>query len=274
MTKEDVRKLHSILMDENFSLEEEDQLDALDDVEYDFTEDLDDLVSSEATLSEGFKEKSAVIMETAIKSKLKTEIARLEESYQTQLEEDVQAIQEELVDKIDSYLDYVVENWMEDNKLAIQNGLRTEIAENFMKNLKDLFIESYIDVPEEKVDLVDDLAEQVEALEKELNESIEARIDMSEELEEFKRQAIIIEMADDLADTQIDKLASLSESVDFDDEDSFRAKLSTIKETYFGKKSKTTQTSISEDVDAEDTDEVELSENMSRYVEALRKSNR
>ena len=275
MSMEDLRKLHGIMMEEDFDIDEfsAESEDVLEDVEYDFTDDLKDLVESEATLSEEFKEKTAIIMEAAIKSKLKAEVARLEESYDEQLTEAVETIQEDLVAKIDSYLNYVVENWMEENKLAVQSGLRTEIAEKFMNKLKDLFVESYIEVPEDKVDLVDDLAEQVESLEEELNGMIEQTMTMREELEAYKRQDIIFEMADGLADTQIDRLAELAEGLDFDDEDTFRKRVAVIKETYFKKSApKKTAAGIAEEVEDESQEEIEISGTMAQYVNALKKS--
>ena len=163
------------------------------DYKADFSEDLNALVNEEATLSEDFKAKAEVIFEAAIKSKLAEEIDRLEEKYNEELAEEVESTKSELVEKVDSYLNYVVENWMEENKLAVQSGLRTEIAEKFMNNLKDLFIESYIEVPESKVDLVDELAENVEELENALNETTAKNISMQEELEVLKRDAIIRE---------------------------------------------------------------------------------
>ena len=131
--------------------------DALSEAEYDFSGDLNALVESEATLSDGFKDKAATIFEAAIRSKLGEEIGRIEESYAEELAEEIASTKSDLVDKIDSYLNYVVENWMKENQIAIQSGLRAEIAENFMNGLKDLFVESYVDVPEAKEDLVDEI---------------------------------------------------------------------------------------------------------------------
>lgn len=271
MSQEELRSLHGLLTNEDFDLENADQ-NVLEDVDYDFSNDLTDLVESEATLSEDFKGKAAVIMETAIKSKLKEEISRLEESYEEALAEETEEMQEELVEKIDSYLNYVVENWMEENELAIENGLRTEIAEGFMNGLKDLFTESYIEVPEDKVDLVDDLAEQVDSLEAELNARMESTISMREELEAYKRKDIILTLGEDLADTQLDRLAALAEDVDFDDEETFYDKVSNIKEAYFGKKRQSTSNrGLTEDLDDDDT-QVEVTGNMAAYVNALKKS--
>ena len=160
---------------------------------------------------------------------------------------------------------------MEDNKVAIQTGLRTEIAEGFMNKLKDVFTESYIEVPESKVDLVDELAEANEGLEAQVNEATAKVITLAEEVESFKRAAIIREASKDLADTQMEKLESLAESVDFDNEESFAQKVATLKESYFAK-TKTTE-SIVEDTD-EASDEVEVSPMMEQYINALRKSNK
>ena len=139
------------------------------EVAYDYQGELDALVESEATLSEEFKEKTTVIFEAAMKAKLAEEIEELEENYANELAEEIAATKSDLVEKVDSYLNYVVEQWMEDNKLAVQSGLRTEIAETFMNKLKDVFTESYIEVPESKIDLVDELSDQVEELEEALN---------------------------------------------------------------------------------------------------------
>jgi len=204
-------------------------------IEADFSDDLDALVAEEATLSDEFKDKTAFIFESALKTKLTEEVERIEESYNEKLEAELIGQREEFVEKVDSYLNYVVEQWMEENKLAIHQGLRTEIAEKFMGSLKDLFVESYIDVPESKVDLVDDLADQVEELEEQLYKTTASAITLGEEIETLKRQAIISEATSDLAQTQSEKLESLVSSLDFDDEASFAAKVATVKESYFTK---------------------------------------
>lgn len=237
----------------------------------DFSEDLNALVESEATLSEEFKAKTAIIFEAAVKTKLSEEIDRLETEYQQQLDEEIQATKEDLVEKVDGYLNYVVEQWMEDNKLAIQTGLRTEIAEGFMDKLKDLFVESYVEVPESKVDLVDELAEANEELEEQVNVATAKFIELAEELEGYKREAVIREASKDLAETQVEKLKSLAENVDFEDEDTFASKVKTIKESYFSKK--TTESIIEESIDDEAADsEVEVSPMMEQYLQAIRKS--
>ena len=242
------------------------------DFDGDFSDDLNALVESEATLSEEFKAKTAVIFEAAVKSKLSEEINRLESEYAEQLAEEVSTTKADLVEKVDSYLNYVVEQWMEDNKVAIQTGLRTEIAEGFMNKLKDVFEESYIEVPESKVDLVDELAEANEGLEAQVNEATAKAIKLGEELETYKRTAIIREATKDLAETQVEKLTSLAESIDFESEASFTQKVATLKESYFSKVK--TAESIVEDTDASDDTEVNASPMMESYLQAIRKANK
>ena len=270
MNKEDLKVALGKLMAEQ--TEEGEVVEAPAELDYqaDFSADLNALVADEATLSEEFKDKASVIFEAAIKSKLTEEINRLEEKYNEELEAEITSTKEDLVEKVDSYLNYVVENWMEENKIAIQTGLRTEIAENFMNKMRDLFEESYIDVPESKVDLVDELAESVEELEERLNKTTGDAIAMAEELESYKKDAIIREASRDLAETQIEKLKSLVEDVDFDDEDTFARKVATIKESYFDKKA-TTETAVL-DTDSENDDVVETSGSMNQYLAALRKT--
>jgi len=233
--------------------------------EADFEADLNALVSEEATLSDEFKAKAETIFEAAIKSKLSTEIDRLEEKYQEELAEEVSTTKADMVEKVDSYLNYVVEQWMEDNKVAVQAGLRTEIAEKFMNNLKDLFVESYIDVPESKVDLVDELAGEVEELESKLNESTGTIIEMSGELEEFKRNEVIREASKDMAQTEVEKLKSLVQDIDFSD--AFAEKVNTVKESYFKKPA--TAEGVSEEVEEDGDSVVETSDAMSQYMAAI-----
>ena len=248
--------------------------DATPMVEYnaDFSEDLNALVESEATLSEEFKTKAGIIFETAIRSKLSEEIDRLEEKYNEELQEEIESTKADLVEKVDNYLNYVVEQWMEDNQVAVQTGLRTEIAEKFMTSLKDLFTESYIEVPESKIDLVDQLAAEVEELEATSNEAIAKNLQMQEELETYKRDAIIREHASGLAETQIEKLKDLVSEVDFDDEDTFAQKVETVKESYFTKKSSESADITEESDDGETV--VETTGSMAQYLQAIQKTNK
>lgn len=270
MKKEDLAARLSKFMDEDFDAEAVAEAISAPEVQYDYQGELSALVESEATLSEEFKEKTAVLFESALKAKLAEEIDRLEANYAEELQSEIDSTKADLVEKVDSYLNYVVENWMEENKVAIQSGLRTEIAEGFMGKLKDLFTESYIEVPESKVDLVDDLATQVEELEEQLNGAVGNAIQLSEELEQFKRAAIVRESARDLTDTQEEKLMSLVADIDFEDEDSFANKVNIVKESHFNKK--TTAQSVVEETDEEDSEMVETSDVMARYVQAIRKS--
>jgi hypothetical protein len=236
------------------------------DINVHFKDEMSSLIESEATLSDEFKAKAGIIFEANVKAKLAEEIDRLEEAYATELQEEIATTKADLVEKVDSYLNYVVETWMEDNKLAIQSGLRSEIAEGFMTGLKNLFVESYVDVPESKVDLVDELSEQVEALSEKVNSLTEATIAANEELETYKREAIIREASRDLADTQIDKLRTMVEDFDFDDE--FAHKVAVVKESVFAAK----KASVTEEVlDEEAGQTVEISDTMSRYLAAIKK---
>jgi len=268
MKKEDLEALLDQMGVEEITEEEEEFAEA----SYDFSDELKSLVESEATLSDEFKAKTAVIFETAIKSKISEEVLRLEDEYQSRLEEELESTRSDLVEKVDSYLNYVVEQWMDENKLAVETGLRTEIAEGFMNSLKDLFIESYIDVPETKVDLVDELAETVQELEAKLNEQTGTAIEMSQQLEAFQRDTIVRESARDMAETQVEKLKSLVESLDFEDEESFTAKVKTVKESYF--KKEITEEVADETIDDWSEDTAEVSSAMSQYLTAIKKSNK
>lgn len=237
---------------------------------YDFSEDLDAIIADEATLSEEFKSKTAVIFEAAIKSKLREEVDRLEEQYEQRLTEELEQMSTDLIEKVDGYLDYVVDEWMKENEVAIQNGIRNEIAEGFMSGLKDLFEENYVDVPDSKIDLVDELAEQNEQLNEKANASIEEVLSLREELNNYKRDAIIREATVGLADTQADKLAKLVEDVDFVDEETFIDKVITIRDSYFSKKTSNYQ--LDEEADQSELTEQASSPVMQSYLTALRKS--
>lgn len=265
MKKEELAASYKSMMGEDVEVAEETISEDIDT-----NAEIAALCEEEATLSEAFKEKTAVIFEAALRSKLSEEVERLEEAYKEELAEEVSSIKSDLVGKVDSYLNYVVESWMEENKLAVQSGLRAELAETFMGKLKDLFVESYIDVPESKVDLVDELAEQVSELEEALNAQTGETIALSEEIEVLKRDAIIAEATRGLADTQVEKVKELVEGIDFESEESFAKKVATIKESYFSQKVKQEVQEISEDVEAE----VEVSDVMAAYLQAIQKTSK
>lgn len=263
MKKADLMAAYDKMMGESVELDDETELNT--------TAELSAIVDGEATLSEEFKEKTSIIFEAAVKSKLSEEVTRLEEQYAEELAEEVETIKTDLVGKVDSYLNYVVESWMEENKLAIQSGLRTEIAEGFMNGMRDLFVESYVEVPESKVDLVDELAGQVEELEEKLNSTTGDAIQLAEELETYKRESIIAEASRDLADTQAEKLSELLSTVDFDNEETFVAKVNTVKESYF---SKEIPEQLEESVSEEAEEEFEVSSMMEGYLTALRQTSK
>ncbi|MBN75570.1 MAG: hypothetical protein CL507_00060 [Actinobacteria bacterium] len=237
-------------------------------VEADFKDDLKALVNEEATLSDEFKQKAEIIFETAINSKVNAEIDRLEEKYNEELAEEIESTKADLVEKVDSYLNYVVEGWMEDNKLAIQNGLRTEIAEDFMNKLKGLFTESYIEVPEGKTDMVEELADTVDDLEQKLNKATDDAISMAEELEEFRRDAVIREASKGLADTQVEKLTKLVDNIDYEDQETFAQKVATVKESYF----KSNQVTGTDEIEEDDSPAMEVSGSMDQYLKAIKKT--
>ena len=237
----------------------------------DFDEDLDILIAEEATLSDGFKEKAGTIFEAVLTSKLTQEVDRLESEYASNLEEEVKEINDDLVEKVNAYLDYVVENWMKENELAVTNGLRTEIAEEFMTSLQKVFTEHYIEVPEGKVDLVDELNDQVNELEESLNKTTEDNVRLHAQNSEYQKAEIVREQSSGLAETEAEKLASLVEDVEFEDSETFETKVKTIRDSYF-------KGEVSESVDEVDSllgeDNAEqsvVSESMARYTQAINK---
>ena len=267
MKKADLMAAYSNMMGESVELDDESELNT--------AAELSAIVDGEATLSEEFKEKTAIIFEAAVKTQLSEEVTRLEEQYAEELAEEGETIKSDLVGKVDSYLNYVVETWMEENKLAIEAGLRTEIAEGFMNGMRDLFVESYVEVPESKVDLVDELAEQVSELEEKLNATTGDAISLAEELETYKRNTIIAEASRGLADTQAEKLAELLSNVDFETEETFTTKVNTVKESYFSKEiPEQLEESVSTLTEDTEQEEVEVSSSMEIYLNALRKTSK
>tara|TARA_B100000287_G_scaffold264627_1_gene249030 strand:- start:663 stop:1472 length:810 start_codon:yes stop_codon:yes gene_type:complete len=239
---------------------------------YDVKADVDALVG-DSDLSEEFKQKAATIFEAAIKSKVKAETAKLEEEYAKKLEENTESHKAELVEKVDSYLNYVVEEWMKENEIAIERGIKGEIAEDFISGLKKLFEDHYIDVPDEKYNVLEDQASKIESLEKKLNEEIEKNVELHKHNGELKRQDIIDEMSKDLADTAKEKFDGLVESVEYSTEKDFRNKVETLKESYFGAKEEVKNSDI-DDVaaGAEPTETVDLSNAMAAYTAAIKKT--
>ena len=241
------------------------------EIEFDFTEDLDALTAEEATLSEGFKDKAQIIFEAAIKSKMSSEIDRLEESYGEKLAEETTTIREDLTSKINDYLTYVVENWMEDNKLAVEKGIRTEIAENFMSALQTTFKEHYIEVPEGKEDMFDEIVNKADDLEEQLSEAVDKSIALKKANVVLERAARFTDIAEGLTANDTEKLRDLTKDIDFDSVEQFSEKVSTIKEAYFKEAKLEVMTDSVEDT-TDETEEVEISVSMQRYVNAMKQS--
>ena len=221
--------------------------DSIDDI--DLSDDVKALVSSDADLSEEFKDKAATIFEAAVKTRIKEQTKILEAQFEKKLTSETETIKEAMVEKVDSYLNYVVEEWMKENELAVERGIRTEIAEDFITGLKGLFKEHYIDVPEEKYNVLDDLTDQVKDLEGKLNEQIEKNVNLSKDVSESNREKLIAQVSEDLADTEKEKFSSMAENVEYDSAEKFQEKLETIKESYFPK-TKIEETASGDEVDS------------------------
>jgi hypothetical protein len=235
------------------------------------SEDIDALVG-DADLSEEFKQKAATIFEAAINSKVKAEQERLQSEYDTKFEEEISKSKSELTEKVDSYLNYVVEEWMKENKLALERGIKGEIAEDFIGGLKKLFEDHYIDVPDEKYDVLEDQASKIEDLEKKLNEEIEKNVEMNKVNGSYKRQEIIDENSKDLADTAKEKFDSLVEGVEYSSEEDFAQKVKTIKESYFEQKAEKSASADIDDVAEGGESNVDLSDAMAAYTNAISKT--
>ena len=241
-----------------------------DKKEIDVKEHVDALIAGEDSLSEEFKTKAATVFEAAIKSKVKEIAEEMQADYDKKLAEETSKSKDELVEKVDSYLAYVVEEWMKENELALERGIKGEIAEDFISGLKKLFEDHYIDVPDEKYNVLEDQSSKIEELEKKLNESIEKNVELSKENGNFKRQDIIDEASKDLAETQKEKFNKLAEEIDYKNEEDFKTKVSTVKESYFGKKETSSEI---DDVAAESNQEnPDLTNAMAAYSAAISKT--
>jgi hypothetical protein len=239
-------------------------------------EDIDALVEGEE-LSEEFKTKASTIFEAAVHQKV-MEIATkktedLEKEYQSDLQEEIVSFRDELTEKVDGYLNYVVEEWMKENELALDSSLKSELTEEFMDGLKTLFTEHYIEVPDEKVDIVESLYDKVEELEEKLNSQIDDNVKVTGELNEYRKNKILEEVCDDLADTQAEKMKSLVEGVSYeDDADDFENKIKTIKESYFPNQTKQ-DANVEQESDVPETEETpEMSNIMEAYSKAIARS--
>ena len=239
----------------------------------DLSDDVKALVSTDADLSEEFKEKAATIFETAVKTRIQEQVKVLEAQYEKKLSNETETIKEAMTEKVDSYLNYVVEEWMKENELAVERGIRTEIAEDFITGLKSLFKEHYIDVPEEKYNVLDDLTNQTKDLESKLNEQIEKNVNLTKEVSELNKRETIAEVSEDLTDTETEKFISMAENVEFDSAEKFKEKLETIKESYFPKtKSEVAEENSVDSVAANEPAVEASSDAMAAYTAAISKN--
>jgi hypothetical protein len=232
-------------------------------------EDVAALVDGEE-LTEEFKQKAATIFEAAVMNRVKQEVAKLDEAYEVALAEQVEGIKEGLVEKVDGYLDYVVEQWMEQNEIALESGMKSEILEGFVGGLKGLFEEHYIDIPEEKFDVLGNLEEEVEQLTAKLDEQFEANVSLKASLAKYQVEQVITSLSEGLAETDKEKFHALVEELDFDGVETFEKKAQTIRESYFTNKATTSVVnSIVTDSPVVITEEVKYAPSMKSYMSVL-----
>ena len=238
----------------------------------DVSEHVNALMNGEGDLSEEFKKKAATVFEAAVKSKVRTEVERLEDEYRTELEENINTTKSELTERVDTYLNYVVEEWMKENELAIERGLKGEIAEDFISGLKQLFEDHYVDVPDEKYDVLEAQSEKISELESKINEMMEKSIEMKTTNASLVKEQVLSELSSDLAETEIEKFKGLIEDVDYSNEESYREKLATLKESYFPKV-KPSATPVAETIDDVETgnaqSDIDTTDSMAAYMTAI-----
>ena len=250
--------------------ETEDGEEAISETKYDFTQDVDALVAGEE-LSEEFRQRATTIFEAVVTARVNDEVKALQEAFESTLTEEVEKIKTELAEKVDDYLTYAAESWMKENALQIEHGIKTEMAESFFNGLKGLFMEHNFSVPEEKFNLLDGMAGELDDMEAKLNEQIDANVSLNKRIGEFVKMEIVNECAAGLAETQKEKLASLAEGVEFETEEDFRNKVNTIKESYFTRKAELAEAPVSDPTEeaSEPLVEETNSTTMSKYVDAL-----
>ena len=276
MNKAQLEKLYAAMHNNDDEDEDEDEMDEVKKEaienrvkEIDVAEHVEALVNGEGDLSEEFKRKAATVFEAAVKSKIRTEIGRLEDEYEEKLKGNVQTATDEMTNKVDTYLNYVTEEWMKENELAVERGLKGEIAEDFISGLKQLFEDHYIDIPDEKYDVLEAQSEKISELEGKLSETIEKSVSLKDNNAKLVREQVISEVSDDLADTEIEKFKSLIDDVDYSEEESFREKLNTLKESYFPKTSTAETTETVNDVETGTAQDIDLTPSMDAYMSAI-----
>ena len=278
MKKSDIEEMlaaHSTKLSEAENAETEEELKKLEDAKAEIEEkianinvkeDVDALVDGE-DLSEEFKQKAATIFEAAVKSKIRSEVERIVEESKDSKDVEVETFKEEMTEKVDTYLNYVVEEWIKENELAIERGLKGEIAEDFISGLKQLFEDHYIDVPDEKYDVLEAQSEKIAELEGRLNEEIQKNVEGKEVKDILVREQVISEVSEDLADTEIEKFKSLTQDVEFSDEESFKEKLNTLKESYFPKL--LADGDSFNDVEDSTAQDIDTTDSMQKYMSAI-----
>ena len=251
-----------------------------EDLNIDVKDDVEALIQGEDGLTEEFKQKASTIFEAAVQSKVLEEVNKKANEIEAQLKEDQDKsgadFKKDMSEKVDGYLTYVVEEWMKENELAIEKGIRSELVEDFMSGLRTLFSEHYIDIPEEKVDMVDDLFTKVEDLETSLDEEMNRGVELQKELAQFKKDDALKEATKELADTETEKISKLAEGIEYENTEQYIEKLNVLKESYFPK----SDTAISEITETDETIEVledqpeeKLNENMEHYTSAIKRYN-
>ena len=259
----------SAKMEETESNDETIAEEETSETKYDFSQDVDALVSGEE-LSEEFRVKAATIFEAAVTSRVNDEVKSLQEAFEESLTEEVEKIKTDLAEKVDDYVSYATKQWIEENALAVEHGIKNEMAESFFNGLKDLYVEHNFTVPEEKFNLLDGMTGELDEMEKKLNEQIDTNIALQKQIGEYSKMEIVNDAAAGLAETQKEKLASLAEGVEFENEEDFRKKIETIKESYFTRKAEVAEkaTEPTEEASAPLVEST-VSGTMGKYVDAL-----
>ena len=270
-TTEDVVSEEETTTDEVVTEEETTEDEVVAEDKIDVEEDLNALIAGEE-LSEEFQEKARTIFEAAIRTKVTEMTESIKAQYEETLVEEVKAIKEELQDRLDSYLEYVADEWVSENELAIEHGLKTEMTESFLEGMKKLFEDHYVSIPEEKYDVIESMVDKLDEMESKLNEQIDKNVALNKRLAESTADVIFSEVTEGLAQTQRDKLATLAENVEFESENGYREKLETLKESYFPSKPSTPTSkseNLTEESEATDYQSKSVSSTMERYLQTM-----
>ena len=270
-TTEDVVSEEETTTDEVVTEEETTEDEVVAEDKIDVEEDLNALIAGEE-LSEEFQEKARTIFEAAIRTKVAEMTESIKAQYEETLVEEVKAIKEELQDRLDSYLEYVADEWVSENELAIEHGLKTEMTESFLEGMKKLFEDHYVTIPEEKYDVIESMVDKLDEMESKLNEQIDKNVALNKRLAESTADVIFAEVTEGLAQTQRDKLATLAENVEFESENGYREKLETLKESYFPSKTSTPNSkseNLTEESEATDYQSKAVSSVMERYLQTM-----